>query len=77
MSLLGELLWICSAAAVHSRSLTQSTKPTAAQILQTRLRKSIEARDAPQLSPQPRGEKDLWKDQLKVTDFYCDISQEI
>lgn len=57
-------------AAVYSRSLTQSAKPTAARILQSRLRKSIDARDAPRLSLQSRGAKDSWKDAAKVTGVY-------
>lgn len=60
--------------AVYLRSLTQRSKPTAAQILQIRLRKSIDARDALRCSPQPRGAKNFWKDEVKVTDIYCCIS---
>lgn len=43
-----------SDSAAYSHSLTQSTKPTAAQILQTHLRKSIDARDASRLSVRQR-----------------------
>lgn len=50
--------------AVYSHSLTQSTKPTAAQILQTHLRKSIDARDASRFSLRQRkvtSEETRWR----------------
>lgn len=48
-----------------------STKPTAAQILQTHLRKSIDARDrSVQISPLPAAVKDARKDSGKVFAIY-------